>query len=97
MRNQKNQKRKKSNVQEFEWKQVLNLTKEEAKKCRFKIIDQNWRLVECKVHKNHGFRIHPIHLWYLDEKGQLYRRIDNKLVVWYDWLYAKKKESGRAR
>lgn len=86
-------KRKNRTGKEAEWKQELNLTKKEAKKCRFKIVDQNWRLVECKVHKNHGFRIHPLHNYYLDNKGQLYVKIDNKLKVWYSVVYAKNKKS----
>lgn len=76
---------------EGEWKNILNLTKEEAKKCRFVCIDQSLRLFACKTHnQSHGLRLHPPHL-YTIKNGVVYKIVDNKLKVWYSFLYAKKK------
>ncbi|MEM4270799.1 MAG: hypothetical protein QXO70_01745 [Candidatus Pacearchaeota archaeon] len=75
----------------------MGLTKEEAKKCRFVCIDQSLRLFSCKTHDGrHGLRLHPPHLYEIKD-GVIYKKLDNKLKVWYADLYAKKKDSRTRR
>lgn len=69
-------------------KELLNLTYEEKKKCRFYCVNHSLRLFECSVHKeekklSHGLRLFPIHLWVVKDSVP-YRKVDNDLVVWYD-------------
>jgi hypothetical protein len=62
--------------------EVFHLTKEEFEKCRFKIVNQNYRLAECVVHTNkfsHGFRLHPPHMWDIRD-GIIYKRVGKKFV-----------------
>lgn len=79
------------------WKDILNLTKEEAKKCRFICIDPSFRLFACKTHnQKHGLRLHPPHKFEI-KNGVVYKRLDKKLKVWYADLYAKKNFFNRGR
>lgn len=87
---------KKDLIQEgkSEWKDVVKLPKEEAKKCRFACVNPSYRLFACITHnKQHGLRLHPPHLWVVKD-GIVYKRVDNKLKVWYSFLYVKKKNNG---
>lgn len=74
-------------VKTFEENEVFRLSKEEAKKCRFKITNQAWRLAECTVHTgnfSHGIRLFPPHLWDL-RNGKVYHR-ENEKAKWKRWL-----------
>ena len=65
-------------------KTVLHLTEKEFSKCRFRITNQNWRMVECTVHTDqfsHGFRLFPPHLWDLKD-GIIYKKVRGKFIVW---------------
>jgi len=76
---------KKNNlIERVEERIVFSLTQKEAENCRFKMINQNTRLVECTVHRSefsHGYRMFPIHLWDLKE-GLLYKKIGSKWIRW---------------
>jgi hypothetical protein len=70
------------NNKKIEEELVFHLTKDEFKKCRFKIINQSLRLAECIVHRDrfsHGFRLHPPHLWDIRD-GIIYKKVNNKFV-----------------
>lgn len=61
---------------------VFDLSQKEFEKCRFKMINQNYRMVECTVHSNkfsHGFRLHPPHLFDLRD-GIMYKKVKGKFV-----------------
>jgi hypothetical protein len=66
---------------------LLELSREEKKRCVFECVNQNYRLFECVVHKNekasHGLRLHPPHLWEVKD-GVPYKRVGDDLVVWYE-------------
>lgn len=67
-------------------KSVFDFSKKEAKRCRFVMVNQNLRLVECTVHRgkfSHGYRLHPPHLYDL-RKGIIYHREDTK-SKWKPW------------
>lgn len=74
-------------------KPILKLSPEEARKCKFVMVDQNLRLAECVVHKekgvSHGLRLFPIHEWVV-ENGVPYRLVDNKKVAWYHIQYGRR-------
>lgn len=73
------------------WKNIFSLSLSEAKKCRFYCINPSLRLYSCKTHNDrHGFRLHPPHLYEI-KNGIIYRKVDNQLKVWYDFLYEKNK------
>lgn len=63
---------------------VFDFTQEEFNKCRFEMVNQNLRMVECTIHSgrfSHGYRIHPPHLWDI-RKGILYKKVKRKFVKW---------------
>lgn len=77
--------KKEKAVKTFTEEEVFGLSKEEFKKCRFEMINQNYRMVECKVHldkASHGFRLHPPHLFDLRD-GIIYKKVKGKFVRFF--------------
>ena len=78
--------KKKKKVRKLTDEKVFGFTKKEAEKCRFKMVNQNLRLVECTVHRgafSHGYRLHPPHLFDLRD-GIIFHRQDTK-SKWKRW------------
>lgn len=72
--------KKNKTIEHYDEKTVFDFTQKEADRCRFEIVNQNYRLAECTVHKkefSHGYRLHPPHLWNIIE-GKLYKRAEGK-------------------
>lgn len=76
--------KKRGIIEKIEEQVVFTFTHEEFEKCRFRMKDQNLRMVECTVHRSkftHGYRLHPPHLWDIKE-GKLYKKSEGKWVRW---------------
>lgn len=79
-----NDAKKRGSIRTYTEEVVFNFSQEEFKKCRFKMTNQNYRMVECTTHVkrfSHGFRLHPPHLWDL-RKGILYKKVKGKFIKW---------------
>jgi len=64
---------------------VFHLSTEEAKKCRYRIVDMTQRMAECYVHRDvisHGVRLHPPHLWNIDSEGKVFHKVNDQWIEW---------------
>lgn len=70
-------------IQRFPEGVILNLSQDEVKKCRFKIINHSTGDAECYVHNGfHGVRLFPKHMWDIRD-GQIY--IKDSSGKWREW------------
>lgn len=79
-------KRKKA-VESVETQVIMKLTQKEANKCRYVIIDMNYRMAECYIHRDkfsHGVKMFPPHLWDLHADGTVWHRASQK-DKWKQW------------
>lgn len=80
-------------IEKYEEQTVFHLTAAEAEKCRFEITNQSQRMAECVVHTkhfSHGIRLHPPHLYKLED-GLVYFKHEDKWIRWTPNVEANKK------
>lgn len=73
-------------IERIEEQEVFHLSQKEANKCRFEMVDNTQRIAECTVHTQnftHGVRLHPPHLWRLED-GIVYHRYSMQ-GEWVRW------------
>ena len=74
------------NIEKFTEEVIFQLTQEECEKCRYTLVDNDYGMAECYIHRGkftHGVRLFPKYLY--DIKDDIVYCRDDQKSPWRKW------------